>query len=87
MAIVSESLPHLRFAITEAAHILRISRGSFTIYIQHDNPGPDKESNGLPAPAGPFYMFMRDYAPDPKLMEALKNLDTFEGPPPVVLVK
>ncbi len=28
MPIVSESLPHLRFAITEAAHILRISRAT-----------------------------------------------------------
>jgi hypothetical protein len=28
MAIVSESLPHLRFAIIEAAHILRISRAT-----------------------------------------------------------
>jgi excisionase family DNA binding protein len=28
MAIVPEPLPHLRFAITEAAHILRISRAT-----------------------------------------------------------
>jgi hypothetical protein len=28
MAIVPEPIPHLRFAITEAAHILRISRAT-----------------------------------------------------------
>jgi hypothetical protein len=29
--------------------------GSLTIYIQKDSPGVDKESNCLPAPAGPFF--------------------------------
>ena len=28
--------------------------GSITIYIQHENPGTDKQSNWLPAPAGGF---------------------------------
>lgn len=37
--------------------------GSLTIYIQHDSPGADKESNWLPAPAGPIYMAMRLYWP------------------------
>ncbi len=37
--------------------------GSFTIYIQNASPGPDKESNWLPAPAGPIYMVMRLYWP------------------------
>ena len=27
--------------------------GSFTLYFQHASPGPDKEANWLPAPAGP----------------------------------
>ncbi len=30
--------------------------GSFTIYIQNDSPGKDKEANWLPAPPGPFYL-------------------------------
>jgi hypothetical protein len=37
--------------------------GSLTIYIQHDSPGADKESNWLPAPNGPIYMAMRLYWP------------------------
>lgn len=37
--------------------------GSLTLYIQHDSPGADKESNWLPAPKGPVYMVMRLYWP------------------------
>jgi hypothetical protein len=37
--------------------------GSLTIYIQHDSPGKEKESNWLPAPEGPFWMAMRLYWP------------------------
>jgi hypothetical protein len=32
-----------------------------TIYLQHESPGPDKEANWLPAPAGPFYLVLRLY--------------------------
>ena len=39
------------------------SDGSLTIYIQNKSPGPDKESNWLPAPDGPIYMVMRLYWP------------------------
>ncbi|MBY3568968.1 DUF1254 domain-containing protein [Rhizobium laguerreae] len=42
--------------------------GGLTIYIQHDNPGPDKEANWLPAPAGPFMMAMRYYLPKEELL-------------------
>jgi hypothetical protein len=37
--------------------------GSLTLYIQHDSPGADKESNWLPAPDGPIYLVMRLYWP------------------------
>lgn len=37
--------------------------GGYTIYIQHDSPGKDKEANWLPAPNGPFAVFMRLYGP------------------------
>ena len=39
------------------------ANGSLTIYIQHKSPGADKESNWLPAPAGPIYLVMRLYWP------------------------
>jgi hypothetical protein len=53
---------------------------SFTIYIQKDNPGAEKESNWLPAPAGPFYLFIRTYAPAPEVVESMSNPSAF--PPP-----
>ncbi len=37
--------------------------GSVTLYIQHASPGKDKESNWLPAPAGPFFLVLREYWP------------------------
>jgi hypothetical protein len=43
--------------------------GSLEIYIQHDNPGPGKESNWLPAPDGPFFFVGRFYGPGPAILE------------------
>jgi hypothetical protein len=37
--------------------------GSMDLYIQADNPGPDKESNWLPAPKGEFVLMLRLYWP------------------------
>jgi hypothetical protein len=37
--------------------------GGVTLYIQNESPGEDEEANWLPAPKGPFLMFMRLYWP------------------------
>jgi hypothetical protein len=37
--------------------------GGLTIYVQHDSPGKNKEANWLPAPTGPFMMYLRLYWP------------------------
>jgi hypothetical protein len=37
--------------------------GGITIHIQKDSPGAERESNWLPAPAGPIYLVMRLYWP------------------------
>jgi hypothetical protein len=37
--------------------------GSLTLYVQADSPGPDKESNWLPAPTGDFSLYVRAYWP------------------------
>jgi len=60
--------------------------GSFTMYLQRTSPGKDKESNWLPSPEGPFYLLLRNYAPVPEAVEALKNPNAFPMPP-IVEVK
>ncbi len=37
--------------------------GGLTLYFQNASPGPEKESNWLPAPAGPFMVALRLYWP------------------------
>lgn len=39
--------------------------GGLTLHIQHDSPGKERESNWLPAPAGPFWVALRLYWPKP----------------------
>jgi hypothetical protein len=43
--------------------------GSITIYIQKDDPGPDKQSNWLPAPAGSFNLTMRLYGAQTPILD------------------
>jgi DNA sulfur modification protein DndE len=54
--------------------------GSFTIYIQKDDPGPDREANWLPAPAGPFYLTPRAYAPKPATINLLADPSAWPVP-------
>jgi hypothetical protein len=37
--------------------------GGLTLLIQNESPGKDQEANWLPAPKGPFAMYMRLYWP------------------------
>lgn len=43
--------------------------GGFTLHIQHDSPGGERESNWLPAPSGPFWVIMRIYWPKPEALD------------------
>jgi hypothetical protein len=45
------------------------SDGSLDIYIQHQSPGMDLESNWLPAPPGPFRMSFRTYLPRESILK------------------
>ena len=58
--------------------------GSLTIYIQKENPGPDKESNWLPAPDGTVYLVMRLYWPKVDAPSILPPGDGTWNPPGIV---
>jgi len=66
-----------RFAIGDRDPLTYNSDGSLDLYVQHSNPGPDKEANWLPAPEGSLGITMRLYAPGPEVL----NGDW--APPPV----
>ncbi|HKD82891.1 MAG TPA: DUF1254 domain-containing protein [Candidatus Angelobacter sp.] len=55
--------PIHRYAIGDRDKLEFNDDGSLSIYIQHDSPGKDKESNWLPAPTENFSLFMRLYWP------------------------
>ena len=44
------------------------------IYLQHDSPGKDKESNWLPADAGAFNVMMRMYWPKESVLNGTGRL-------------
>jgi hypothetical protein len=48
--------------------------GGLTIWLQQDNPGPDRESNWLPTPAGPFFFAARLYGPKPEVLDGRWSL-------------
>ena len=47
--------------------------GSLDLYFQNQRPGPDKESNWLPAPKGAFNLLLRLYAPKPDALNGKWN--------------
>lgn len=56
----------------------RDADGGITLYVQHESPGKDKESNWLPAPKGPFFMLLREYLPEQAALDG-----TWKAPPAV----
>ena len=76
-----------RYALgSDDATLQRNADGSLTIYLQKDDPGPEKEANWLPAPPGQFYLILRAYAPDETLLRAETDPDAFPLPP-IMLVE
>jgi hypothetical protein len=47
----------------------RDADGGLTLYIQNESPGEDKQANWLPAPKGPFAMYMRLYWPKEEALD------------------
>ena len=59
-----------RFAIGDRDALKYNTDGSLDIYIQHESPGGDKESNWLPSPVkGVLGVTMRLYAPKPHALD------------------
>jgi hypothetical protein len=58
--------PINRYSISARQSLKPNADGSIDLYIQKDSPGPDKESNWLPAPAGKFVLMLRMYWPNDK---------------------
>ncbi len=66
--------PLHRFAIGDRDDLKYNPDGSLDLYLQHDNPGSDKESNWLPAPAtGVLGVTMRLYAPKAQILDGRWN--------------
>ena len=71
--------PLNRYTLSQRNALKSNPDGSVNLYIQAANPGPDKESNWLPAPSGPFNLMLRLYWPKehpPSLLDG-----TWQPPP------
>jgi hypothetical protein len=69
--------PINRYSISARQNLKANTDGSVDLYIQKDSPGPDKESNWLPAPAGKFQLMLRLYWPnenDPSILDGTWNI-------------
>ncbi len=55
--------PLNRYTLSQRNKLKPNPDGSVDLYIQHESPGKDKESNWLPAPKGEFVLMMRLYWP------------------------
>jgi hypothetical protein len=70
-----------RFAISSWMPLKKNADGSLDLYLQYQSPGPDRESNWLPAPKGPLGVTMRLYAPETSVLLGEYTL------PPILKVK
>lgn len=69
--------PLNRYSISPRQNLKSNPNGSTKIYIQHESPGKDKESNWLPAPAGDFVLMLRMYWPnesDPTILDGTRTI-------------
>ncbi|MCK5709374.1 MAG: DUF1214 domain-containing protein [Deltaproteobacteria bacterium] len=57
-----------RYSIGDRDNLKFNSDGSLDIYIQHNSPGKDKESNWLLAPKADFNMVLRLYWPSNEIL-------------------
>src|SRR5262245_48194542 len=60
-----------RFALGDRDKLAFNADGSVDIYIQSERPGPDRESNWLPAPPGEFNLALRIYSPRRAVLDGI----------------
>ena len=75
--------PLNRYTLSSRNQFTANADGSVDLYLQHDSPGPDKESNWLPAPEGRFILMLRLYWPKETAPSIIDGTWTI---PPVKLV-
>ena len=75
--------PLKRYVINSATldRLVRDADGGFTLYVQHESPGVEKESNWLPVPRGRFNLTFRAYQPEQAILDF-----TYRAPPVVKVV-
>jgi hypothetical protein len=52
--------------------------GGYSFFVQHQSPGPGRETNWLPSPPGPFVIVLRLYWPKPEALDG-----SWQAPKPV----
>ena len=60
---------YLSYRNFSVPQLKRDADGGLTLLIQNESPGKDEEANWLPAPKGPFIMFLRLYWPKTEVLE------------------
>ncbi len=78
--------PLNRYTLSSRNQFSTNSDGSVDLYLQHDSPGADKESNWLPAPEGRFILMLRLYWPKetpPSIIDGTWTIPPVKLAPPV----
>ncbi|MBN8549756.1 MAG: DUF1254 domain-containing protein [Deltaproteobacteria bacterium] len=70
--------PLNRYAISARNHLKQNADGSTDLYLQHESPGADKESNWLPAPSGKFILMLRFYWPKEAIIDGSWKIPAVE---------
>jgi hypothetical protein len=71
--------PLNRYSISVRNNPKHNADGSVDLYVQHDSPGKNKESNWLPAPADKFVVILRLYWPNENPPSLLDGTWTIPG--------
>ncbi len=61
--VYANALNRAKISSLALPELARDADGGITLYVQHQSPGADKESNWLPVPATPFGLTFRTYLP------------------------